>query len=199
MATRVIVFNGEIYNHWSCGANCSNSATASAPTAIPKRCLHAFLEWDISASPACAACLPWRCGRSRLDVWCWRATVWASSRFTCVQRERELFWIGAEDRFSFTPQIDRRLEHGRASIAIFSLNYVPGPWTLVEGIEKLPARALDGMAKRAVRSEEPYWRLPSGARPGKFTLEWRQRGTRWAVAAVGARTFARLTFRWACG
>jgi asparagine synthase (glutamine-hydrolysing) len=46
-----------------------------------------------------------------------------------------------------------------------SLNYVPAPWTLVEGIEKLlPGHWLE-WRRGAIRTES-YWRLPSGRLPG---------------------------------
>ena len=66
------------------------------------------------------------------------------------------------------PEVDRSLSMEGLDCYL-SLNYVPCPWTLVEGVEKLaPAHWYEWRDGR-VRSE-PYWRLPS-SEPVSRTLD----------------------------
>ncbi len=133
----VIVFNGEIYNHMELRRELEQlRPSASTPPAIRKRCCTPFWSGIFSASPACAACLPWRSGRSQPDAWCWPATAWASSRSTSLSAREELYFGSELKSILVHPQIERRLSMAGLDCYL-SLNYVPCPWTLVEGITKL--------------------------------------------------------------
>ncbi|HZL70334.1 MAG TPA: asparagine synthase (glutamine-hydrolyzing), partial [Candidatus Limnocylindrales bacterium] len=66
------------------------------------------------------------------------------------------------------PEIDRRLSLAGLDCYL-SLNYVPAPWTLVDGIEKLlPGEWLEWLDGEVRR--DAYWRLPKPA-PGQRSLE----------------------------
>ena len=82
--------------------------------------------------------------------WCWRATAWASSLSTSRARGEDLLLrFRAEDHLRFIPKSSA----GSTPAALdcyLSLNYVPCPWTLVEGVEKLRPGSLAGMARRKV-------------------------------------------------
>src|SRR5271170_8337967 len=68
-------------------------------------------------------------------------------------------YFGSELKAIFVhPEIDRSLSlHGLD--CYLSLNYVPCPWTLVEGIEKLPPGTWLEWRRGSVRTE-CYWQLP---------------------------------------
>ena len=140
------------------------AAIASAVTPIPKRCCAAFLEWDTD----CFARLR---GMFALALWNEEARrlVLARDRMGIkplyIARRGDDLYFGSELKAIFVhPEIERRLSLAGLDCYL-SLNYVPCPWTLVEGIEKLRAghwlEWRDGM----VRSES-YWKLPYGPVPG---------------------------------
>jgi asparagine synthase (glutamine-hydrolysing) len=70
--------------------------------------------------------------------------------------------FGSELKTIFAhPEFARRLSLAGLDCYL-SLNYVPCPWTLVEGIEKLPPGHWLEWQAGAIRAE-PYWRLPLAA------------------------------------
>ena len=79
-----------------------------------------------------------------------------------IARHGADLFFGSELKTIFVhPEIERRLSLAGLDCYL-SLNYVPAPWTLVEGIEKLrPGYWLEWRDGK-VRSEA-YWRLPHGA------------------------------------
>jgi asparagine synthase (glutamine-hydrolysing) len=78
-----------------------------------------------------------------------------------IARHGEDLFFGSELKSIFVhPEIERRLSLEGLDCYL-ALNYVPCPWTLVEGIEKLPAG--NWMEWRdGVLTSESYWRLPFG-------------------------------------
>ena len=86
-----------------------------------------------------------------------------------ISQQGEDLFFGSELKSIFIhPEIERRLSLDGLDCYL-SLNYVPCPWTLVEGIEKLPPgywlEWRDGKI-----SSQPYWTLPF-AQPLNYTLE----------------------------
>ena len=59
------------------------------------------------------------------------------------------------------PEVERRLSMEGLDCYL-SLNYVPCPWTLVNGVEKLPPGFWYEWQDGQIRSES-YWRLPASA------------------------------------
>src|SRR5258708_25685890 len=76
-----------------------------------------------------------------------------------ITRQGEDLFFGSELKALFVhPEIDRRLSlHGLD--CYLALNYVPCPWTLVDGIEKLPPGDWLEWTDGEV-STGSYWRLP---------------------------------------
>src|SRR5258705_3941536 len=86
-----------------------------------------------------------------------------------ITRQGEDLFFGSELKAIFIhPEIERRLSLAGLDCYL-SLNYVPCPWTLVEGIEKLPPGEWLEWKDGKV-STGSYWRLPLGVSQS-FTLE----------------------------
>ena len=86
-----------------------------------------------------------------------------------IARRGDDLLFGSELKTIFVhPEIDRHLSLAGLDCYL-SLNYVPCPWTLVEGIEKLTPGYWLEWRGGTVRSES-YWRLPNGS-PGTQSLD----------------------------
>ncbi len=84
--TVTIVFNGEIYNYQELRRRLEGSATAFAPTAIPRPL---FISMRISVPNAfqpSTACLRLPFGIKRDVSWFWAAIAWAKNRSSIRQR-----------------------------------------------------------------------------------------------------------------
>ncbi len=112
-----------------------------------------------------------RSGPNRPSGWCWHAIAWGSSPFISRAQGDDLFFGSELKAILVHPEIERRLSLDGLDCYL-SLNYVPCPWTLVEGIEKLPpGSGWSGATARflpiptgACRSESPAigrWSLPA--------------------------------------
>jgi asparagine synthase (glutamine-hydrolysing) len=156
----VIAFNGEIYNHLELRAELESKGHRFRTRTDTETLLHAFLEWDTG----CFARL-----RGMFGVALWHAPekrlVLARDRMGIkplytARLGRDLLF-GSELKAIFVhPEFDRRLSLDGLDCYL-SLNYVPSPWTLAEGVEKLPPGHWLEWRDGAVRSE-PYWQLPFG-------------------------------------
>lgn len=155
-----IVFNGEIYNHLELRAELESLGHRFHSHSDTETVLRAFLQWDIDC---------FRRLRGMFAVALWdkrtRRIVLARDRLGIkplyIKRLGEELYFGSELKSLFVhPEIDRRLSLEGLDCYL-SLNYVPSPWTLVEGIEKLPAGNWLEWRDGQVRSGE-YWRLPHG-------------------------------------
>ncbi len=163
-----IAFNGEIYNHLELREELEKSGHRFESHSDTETVLRAFLQWD----KECFAKL-----RGMFAVALWRK----SARRLVLARDRmgikplyitcqgEDLFFGSELKAIFVhPEIDRRLSlHGLD--CYLSLNYVPCPWTLVEGIEKLPPGHCLEWRDGEIMSGA-YWELPF-TQPADYTLE----------------------------
>jgi asparagine synthase (glutamine-hydrolysing) len=163
----VIVFNGEIYNHRDVREELEGLGHRFRSRCDTEVVLRAFLQWDID-------CLSRLRGMFAFAIWS------ESKKRLVLVRDRlgikplyiahlggDLFF-GSELKAIFVhPEIPRQLSLDGLDCYL-SMNYVPSPWTLVEGIEKLPPghwlEWQDGKACSGC-----YWQLPFGAR--KESLE----------------------------
>ena len=152
-----LVFNGEIYNYLELRAELESHGRRFKTSSDTEVVLQAFLQWDKD-------CFPRFRGMFALAVWSEkdRRLVLARDRLGIKPlyfhlRENELYF-GSELKAIFAhPEIERRLD--RVALHHYlALNYVPGPRTLVEGIEKLPAGCWLEWQDGHVESEA-YWRL----------------------------------------
>ena len=155
-----IVFNGEIYNHQELRRELEELGHRFHSHCDTETVLRAFLEWDTD----CFARL-----RGMFAVALWtksqKRLVLARDRMGIkplyfMRRGEELFFGSELKAILIHPEIERRLSLPGLDCYL-SLNYVPCPWTLVEGIEKLPPGNWlewhDGKV-----STDAYWRLPFG-------------------------------------
>jgi len=167
-AGTTIVFNGEIYNHLELRAELEKLGHRFVSHCDTETVLHAFLEWD-------TACFSRLRGMFAIALWTERdhRLVLARDRMGIkplfFARNGEDLFFGSELKAIFVhPEIERRLSLEGLDCYL-SMNYVPSPWTLVEGIEKLPPGQWlewrDGQI-----STNAYWTLPVPA-PHERTLE----------------------------
>ena len=163
-----IVFNGEIYNHLQLRSELENLGHRFHSHSDTETVLRAFLQWD----KACFAKL-----RGMFAV-----ALWSKSRKRIVlardrmgikplyiaRQEEELFFASELKALFVHPEIDRRLSLDGLDCYL-ALNYIPSPWTLVDGIEKLaPGDWLEWRDGEVFTGS--YWRLPFGV-SNAYTLE----------------------------
>ena len=156
----VIAFNGEIYNHLELRVELERRGHRFRTRTDTETVLAAFLEWDtdcFSRLRGMFAIALWTESRKRLVL----ARDRMGIKPLYIARHGADLFFGSELKTIFAhPEFDRRLSLAGLDCYL-SLNYVPAPWTLVEGIEKLrPGYWLEWHAGD-VRSEA-YWRLPRG-------------------------------------
>jgi asparagine synthase (glutamine-hydrolysing) len=164
----VIVFNGEIYNHLELRRDLEQRGHRFRTHSDTETVLHAFLEWDTE----CFARL-----RGMFAVALWqerdRRLVLARDRMGIkplyISRQGDDLYFGSELKaILIHPEIERWLSRDGLDCYL-SLNYVPAPWTLVEGIEKLLPGQWMEWRRGAIRTES-YWSLPRGGEQ-KWTPE----------------------------
>jgi len=156
----VIVFNGEIYNHLELRAELERRGHRFRSHSDTETVLAAFLEWDtdcFSRLRGMFAVALWSESRKRLVL----ARDRMGIKPLYIMRRGDDLLFGSELKTIFVhPEVDRRLSLSGLDCYL-SLNYVPGPWTLVEGIEKLrPGHWLEWCPGK-IRSDA-YWSLPRG-------------------------------------
>ena len=153
-----LVFNGEIYNCASLREQLRSAGHRFVSSSDTEVVLHAFREWDIQ-------CFSRLRGMFALALWT------ESEKRLVLARDRigikPLYFCRAGTELFFGSEIKAILEHPAVERQIdvdglncfLRLNYVPAPYTMVQGIEKLPPGHLlewvDG--KTSIRA---YWRSP---------------------------------------
>ncbi|HLH42247.1 MAG TPA: asparagine synthase (glutamine-hydrolyzing) [Bryobacteraceae bacterium] len=153
-----IAFNGEIYNHLELRRELKRRGWRFTSQTDTETVLRAFLEWDTD-------CFERLRGMFAVAIW--------------IEPENRL--ILARDRMGIKPlylaqhggdvyfgsELKAILAHPEIGRALslegldcyLSLNYVPGPGTLIEGIRKLPPGCWAEWRDGALRTER-YWSLP---------------------------------------
>jgi asparagine synthase (glutamine-hydrolysing) len=154
----VIVFNGEIYNHAELRSELQERGHGFHSHSDTETVLRAFLEWDTN----CFAKLR---GMFAMALWTEskKRLVLARDRMGIkplyIARSGDDLFFGSEIKAILAnPEIDRRLSMAGLDCYL-SLNYVPCPWTLVDGIEKLRPGHWSEWRDGRVRTE-CYWPLP---------------------------------------
>lgn len=163
----VIVFNGEIYNHRELRAELEGLGHRFHSQCDTETVLHAFLEWD-------TACFSRLRGMFSVALWTESTGRLVLGRdrigikpLYIARRGQDLFFGSELKAILAHPEIERRLSLNGLDCYL-ALNYVPCPWTLVEGIEKLPPGTWMEWRDGRIHSE-PYWKLPV-ASPSKWSL-----------------------------
>jgi asparagine synthase (glutamine-hydrolysing) len=153
----VLVFNGEIYNYRELRGDLESAGHRFLTQSDTEVLLHAFLEWDT------------RCF-SRLRGM-FAAALWnQNERRLVLARDRvgmkPLYFYKAGEDVYFGSELKTILAHAEVPRQLdlsalhyyLALNYVPGPYTLIEGIQKLrPGHFLEW--QDGVAHETPYWKL----------------------------------------
>jgi asparagine synthase (glutamine-hydrolysing) len=153
----VVVFNGELYNHMELRRELEQAGHRFYSRCDTETVLHAFLEWDIDAFQrfrGMFAAAFWTQSEKRLVL----VRDHMGIKPLYFARRRENIYFGSELKAILRhPEISRTID--LAGLADYlSLNYVPGPRTLVEGVEKLPPGTwLEWRSGTVTRDE--YWRL----------------------------------------
>jgi len=161
----VIVFNGEIYNHLELRRELEQRGYRFHSHSDTETVLNAFLEWDTE-------CFSRLRGMFAVALWSERdhRLVLARDRMGIkplyIARRGDDLYFGSELKaILIHPEIERWLSQDGLDCYL-SLNYVPAPWTLVEGIEKLlPGQWMEwrrGVGDKCRFRTESYWSLPTG-------------------------------------
>lgn len=156
----VIVFNGEVYNHQELRGELERLGHRFRSRCDTEVVLRSFLEWDLE-------CISRLRGMFAFAIWTesTRRLVLVRDRLGIkplyiARRGKDIFF-GSELKSIFVhPEIPRNLSLSGLDCYL-SLNYVPCPWTLVDGIEKLPPGHWLEWEEGKTRTG-CYWRLPYG-------------------------------------
>jgi asparagine synthase (glutamine-hydrolysing) len=155
-----IVFNGEIYNHAEIRAELEKLGHQFSSHSDTETVLKAFVQWDVE-------CLQRLRGMFAVALWNkpQKRLLLARDRLGIkplyYTRIGEDIFFGSELKSIFVhPEVARRLSPEGLDCYL-ALNYVPCPWTLIEGIKKVPPgewlQWRDG-----VITTGSYWQLPFG-------------------------------------
>ena len=158
----VLVFNGEIYNHVELRHELETHGHRFRSRSDTEVVLRAFLQWDTDCFAKLRGMFGlalWSQSRKRLVLA--RDRLGIKPLYIC--RLDGAIAFGSELKALFAhPEIDRTIDLDGLNCYL-SLNYVPAPYTLAEGIEKLlPGHWLEWQADgdRAGRIRtEAYWKL----------------------------------------
>jgi asparagine synthase (glutamine-hydrolysing) len=154
----VIVFNGEIYNHLEVRHELESLGRRFHTHCDTETFLEAFLEWD-------TGCFERLRGMFAAAIWCnskqrlvlARDRIGIKPLYIC-ERGEDIFFASELKGILVHPEIERRLSLEGLDCYL-SMNYVPCPWTLVDGIEKLPpGHWLEWRDGRT--SKHAYWHIP---------------------------------------
>jgi asparagine synthase (glutamine-hydrolysing) len=174
----VIAFNGEIYNYGELRIELEGLGHRFKSRTDTETVLEAFREWDTD-------CFSRLRGMFAVALWIEssKRLVLARDRLGIkplyIYRLNGDVLFGSELKSIFVhPEVERRLSLAGLN-CFLSLNYVPCPWTLVEGIEKLPPGHLlewrDGQIStqcfwRLSFKEQPHWTLENAKEQLDFLL-----------------------------
>jgi asparagine synthase (glutamine-hydrolysing) len=153
----ILVFNGEVYNNPELREELRGLGHSFRTNCDTETVLEAFLEWDTD-------CFHRLRGMFALAIWSNRDNrlILARDRVGIkplyIHRRGANLYFGSELKSLFVhPEIERQIDPLGLHYYT-SLNYVPSPNTLVEGIEKLPAGQWLEWREGRVQTA-PYWAL----------------------------------------
>jgi len=155
----VIVFNGEIYNHLELRAELAKSGHTFQSHCDTETVLHAFLEWN-------TACFQRLRGMFAVALWTdsEKRLLLARDRVGIkplyVARRGDELYFGSELKaLLIHPEIERQISLP-ALDCYLALNYIPAPWTMIEGISKvMPGTWVEW--RNGVTRSETFWTLPA--------------------------------------
>jgi asparagine synthase (glutamine-hydrolysing) len=164
----VIVFNGEVYNHAELRRELEQRGHRFRSHSDTEVVLASFLEWDVECFARLRGMFGlalWTESRGRLVLARDRMGI---KPLYIARRGADLYFASELKSVFVHPEIERNLNPA-ALDCYLSLNYVPAPYTMVDGIEKLrPGHWLEWQAGKT--RSETYWQVPRGVE-AKWTLE----------------------------
>ncbi len=153
----ILAYNGEIYNHLELRRELEQRGHRFGSNCDTEILLHAFLEWDTGAFAKLRgmfAAAFWSQSRKRLVLVRDRMGI---KPLYVAHRNGELYFGSEVKTILAHPGIERKLS-ATGLHHYLSLNYVPQPTTMVQGIEKLPpGHWMEWRDGRVM--VEPYWKL----------------------------------------
>ncbi len=153
----VLAYNGEIYNHAELRRELEQRGHRFTSHCDTETLLHAFLEWDTHAFGKLRgmfAAAFWNETQQRLVLVRDRMGI---KPLYVARRGNELYFGSEVKTILAHPAIERTLSAAGLRHYL-SLNWVPQPATMVEGIDKLaPGHWMEWRSGRV--SVEPYWKL----------------------------------------
>jgi asparagine synthase (glutamine-hydrolysing) len=154
----VLAFNGEIYNYRELRKELGQMGHVFSTQSDTEVLLRAFLQWDVDCFTRLRGMFAasfWNEDQQRLVLV--RDRVGIKPLYVC--RFGDDIYFGSELKSILShPEIPRMLDRS-ALHHYLALNYVPGPFTLIEGIQKLQPGYLLEWRDGSVR-EQQYWALP---------------------------------------
>lgn len=164
----VIVFNGEIYNHAELRRELEQSDYRFHTVSDTEVVLAAFLKWDLDCFARLRgmfAIALWSESRGRLVLA--RDRIGIKPLFVATRRG-DLYFASELKAIFVHPEVERNLNLA-ALDCYLAMNYVPAPYTMVEGIEKLrPGHWMEWVGGQT--RSEPYWQIPRRVEPD-WTIE----------------------------
>lgn len=156
-----IVFNGEIYNHLEIRAELEKLGHRFTTHSDTETVLKGFLQWDkdsLARLRGMFALAIWNLPAKRLVL----ARDCMGIKPLYYTRKGEDLFFGSELKSILVhPEIDRNLSFDGLDCYL-SLNYVPSPWTLIEGIKKVPPGEWMEWQDGKITTGS-YWTLPFGS------------------------------------
>ena len=164
----IIVYNGEVYNHSEIRQELEQKGHRFESRCDTEVVLKAFLEWDVQSFTKLRGMFAfaiWNEAQRRL-VLC-RDRMGIKPLYLC--RNGDDIYFGSELKTLFAhPEVDRRLS-AEGLWHYLSLNYIPAPFTMTAGIEKLEPGTWLEWRNGTVR-QDAYWRL-NFLPDSKYTIE----------------------------
>ena len=164
----VIVFNGEIYNHLEVRRELESLGRRFQTHCDTETVLQAFLEWDTNCFERLRgmfAVAIWSNSKQRLVLARDRLGI---KPLYIAERGEDIFFASELKGILVHPEIERHLSLEGLDCYL-SMNYVPCPWTLVDGIEKLPpGHWLEWRDGRT--NKDAYWSIPA-ITPKRISIE----------------------------
>jgi asparagine synthase (glutamine-hydrolysing) len=161
----VLVYNGEVYNHAELRAELEGLGHRFVTSSDTEVVLHAFLEWDTE-------CFRRLRGMFGLALWCEsrRRLVLARDRVGIkplyfYRRGSDVYFSSELKGILCHSDLDRNLDLDGLNCYL-RVNYVPSPFTLVQGIEKLPPGHFLTWQSGTTKIES-YWRCAAPITPEK--------------------------------
>jgi asparagine synthase (glutamine-hydrolysing) len=153
----VLVYNGEIYNYRELRESLVSRGHRFQSSSDTEVLLRAFLEWDTECFQRLKgmfAAAFWQEAQGRLVLV--RDRLGIKPLYFCLRRGQ--LYFGSELKVLLAhPEISRTLDLAAVD-QYLSLNYVPCPRTLIEGIEKLPPGHVLEWKNGGIQTA-PFWKL----------------------------------------